>query len=83
MRVALQGLPHIERPLPEGLVVLRINPETGLLVDPDSGVGVEEIFEIDNIPGEDRAFPTPRRVLDDDPENIAQPRPQGLPEHIF
>ena len=81
MRVALQGLPHIERPLPEGMVKLRINPESGLLVDPDSGIGVEEVFMFDNIPGTDRTFDNPNRFIK--PGSESTPQPQGLPEHIF
>ena len=83
MRVALQDLPQIERPMPEGLVKLRINPETGLLVDQESGIGVEEIFEIDNIPGIDLS--SPRQIppeISGSTENLP-PQPQGLPEHIF
>ena len=83
MRVALQGLPHIERPLPEGMVKLRISPESGLLVDPDSGIGVEEVFMFDNIPGTDRRFDNPNRFIKPGSESTPQPQPQGLPEHIF
>lgn len=83
MRVALQGLPQIEQPLPEGLIKLRINPESGLLVDQDSGIGVEEIFEIENIPAVDRSFPTPSLPVNSNPEEFIPPQPQNLPEHIF
>ena len=79
MRVALQGLPYIERPLPEGMVKLWINPNNGLLIDQGSESGIEEIFLEDNIPPIDRNFVPPRKF--EDPKIIKQP--QGLPEHIF
>ena len=83
MRVALQGLPQIERPMPEGLIKLRINPETGLLVDQDSGLGVEEIFVSDNIPGIDRTFDGPSHAIKSETEELTAPQSPPLPEHIF
>lgn len=80
MRVALQDLPYIEQPKPDGIVELRINPETGLLVDQNSGVGIPEIFPIDNIPAMDRAFPNLPNNL---PTTGSTPQSQDLPEHIF
>ena len=59
MRVALQGEPHIERPLPEGMVVVKVNPENGLLVDQDSEFGIEEAFLEDQLPGLDFNVPAP------------------------
>jgi penicillin-binding protein 1A len=50
MRSALQGVPESIPPLPEGMVVLKIDPESGLLVDQQSGYGIEEIFKVDQVP---------------------------------
>lgn len=79
MRVALAGLPDQERPLPEDMLVLKVNPESGLLVDQDAGYGIEEAFHIDNIPGKDRTFRLPGRISN----SSSQPGTQTVPEQIF
>lgn len=78
MRGALADVPQVDRPLPEDMMVLKINPENGLLVDQESAFGLEEVFHIDNIPAVDRNFGIPDKF------NPATPsRPQELPEQIF
>ena len=79
MRVALQGEPRIERSLPEDMVKLKINPETGLLVDQESGLGVEEIFHVDQIPGTDFNVPLPIKVDQYDTNQNTD----DLPEQLF
>ncbi len=79
MRVALQGEPRIERSLPEDMVKLKINPETGLLVDQESGLGVEEVFHVDQIPGTDFNVPLPIKVDQYDTDQSAD----DLPEQLF
>ena len=44
MRVALEGKPKNTLHLPEGIITLRIDPTTGLLVDQDSEQGITETF---------------------------------------
>ncbi|MDH5613985.1 MAG: peptidase, partial [Gammaproteobacteria bacterium] len=50
MREALKGIP--EKPLdrPEGLVSVRIDPETGLLASPGSTDAIFETFRTENVP---------------------------------
>jgi len=44
MRVALQGQPESNPPTPDGIITMRIDAKTGLLVDQDSNQGIEETF---------------------------------------
>lgn len=79
MRVALADQPEVIRPLPEDMVVLKVNPDNGLLVNQETGFGIEEAFHIDNIPGQDRTFRVPGRVSN----TGSQPGTQTVPEQIF
>ena len=82
MRVVLQGEPNIERPLPKNMVILKIDPETGSIVDQDSGFGIEEAFHIDQVPGLE--FRSPRSInVDQGNVNPNQGQPGSLPEQLF
>jgi penicillin-binding protein 1A len=50
MREALKGVPEQPRPMPDGLVTLRISPETGELVSNENADGVPEIFMANHLP---------------------------------
>ncbi len=50
MREALKGVPEQHRPMPEGLVTLRISPDTGTLVSAENPDGVPEIFMASHLP---------------------------------
>jgi penicillin-binding protein 1A len=50
MREALKGVPQQRRPLPKGLVALRISPETGTIASPDTPDTVFEYFMTDRLP---------------------------------
>jgi penicillin-binding protein 1A len=50
MREALRGVPEERRPMPDGLVTLRISPETGALVSNENPDGVPEIFMASHLP---------------------------------
>jgi penicillin-binding protein 1A len=50
MGAALQDVPEKELVQPEGMVTVRIDPETGLLVPEGSLAGIEEIFFEENVP---------------------------------
>jgi len=50
MREALKGVPQQTRPMPDGLVTLRISPETGALVSAENPEGVPEIFMTAHLP---------------------------------
>ncbi len=82
MRVALQGEPYIERPLPEDMVMLKVDPETGSIVDQDGGFGIEEAFHIDQVPGLE--FSAPRSMnVDHGKSNPDQGQSGNLPEQLF
>jgi penicillin-binding protein 1A len=50
MREALKGVPEQRRQMPDGLVTLRISPETGTLVSAENPDGVPEIFMTAHLP---------------------------------
>ena len=50
MREALRNVPQRLRPMPEGLVQARVNPENGALADADDPNGIFEIFMADHMP---------------------------------
>ena len=50
MRVALEGLPENSPQAPPGIVTMRIDPKTGLLVDQDSNRGIVETFREQYVP---------------------------------
>jgi penicillin-binding protein 1A len=52
MHEALKGVPEQPRTMPDGLVTLRISPETGTLVSAENPDGVPEIFMASHLPAE-------------------------------
>jgi penicillin-binding protein 1A len=50
MREALRGVPDVRRPMPEGVVQMRISPTTGTLVSAENAEGIPEIFFADHLP---------------------------------
>jgi penicillin-binding protein 1A len=51
MREALRGVPEVRRPMPEGLVTLRISPDTGMLASGENPDAILETFMTDHLPG--------------------------------
>jgi len=51
MREALKGVPEYSRPMPEGLVTLRISPDTGMLASGENPDAILETFMTDHLPG--------------------------------
>lgn len=51
MRYALAGVPQWQRPMPPGIVTLRISPQTGALVSDESPDGISEVFMANHLPG--------------------------------
>ncbi len=51
MREALRGVPEVKRPMPEGLVTLRISPVTGMLASGENPDAILETFMTDHLPG--------------------------------
>jgi penicillin-binding protein 1A len=50
MRYALAGVPQWQRPMPSGIVTLRISPQTGALVSDESPDGIPEVFMANHLP---------------------------------
>jgi len=50
MHEALKGVPEQPRTMPDGLVTLRISPETGTLVSAENPDGVAELFMAEHLP---------------------------------
>ena len=55
MGEALKGVPEQPRPMPDGLVTLRISAATGTLVSAENAEGVPEMFMVDHLPATDAA----------------------------
>ncbi len=55
MKEALKGVPEQPRAMPDGLVTLRISPETGTLVSAENPDGVPEIFMVNHLPSAEDA----------------------------
>ena len=74
MREALKGVPEYRRPMPDGIVPLRISPETGTLVSNENPDGITELFMSDHLPAATEAnSSTPAR----------EGQPAASPETIF
>jgi penicillin-binding protein 1A len=50
MREALKGVPEEKRPMPDGIVTLRVSPTTGTLVSAENPDGIAEVFMADHLP---------------------------------
>jgi penicillin-binding protein 1A len=70
MKDALQGVPEAHRTMPDGLVTLRISPESGTLVSAENPDGVPEMFMLDHLPAAEEAgnqTPTPENQPNAEP----------------
>jgi penicillin-binding protein 1A len=50
MREALRGVPERRRPMPEGLIQLKISPQTGMLASGENSEAISETFMVDHLP---------------------------------
>jgi penicillin-binding protein 1A len=50
MREALKGVPEQRRTMPDGLVTLRISPDSGTLVSAENPEGIPEMFMVNHLP---------------------------------
>jgi len=50
MREALRGVPERRRPMPDGLIQLRISPDTGMLASAENREAISETFMVDHLP---------------------------------
>ena len=72
MREALKGVPELHRTMPDGIVTLRISPETGTLVSAENPDGIPELFMVNHLPATN------------EPGNVVQgPEGQASSEPIF
>tara|TARA_R110001599_G_scaffold353459_1_gene592431 strand:+ start:132174 stop:134618 length:2445 start_codon:yes stop_codon:yes gene_type:complete len=74
MRQALRDSPEQQRPVPPGLVSVRIDPDTGLLANPGQANAIFEYFPEEDIPGE---------LGNDSSENPGSQGTDGLVRDIF
>lgn len=65
MRVALADSPQLKRPVPPGVVSVRIDPDTGLLARPGQGDAIFEYFLQENVPGRAGPADNPGNQRDD------------------
>jgi penicillin-binding protein 1A len=77
MRVALKNRPERSMPQPQGMITVRIDPQTGLLANADSKNGIFETFRADQVPK--------RSALD--PQQVSgrpdRRQPAEIPEQLF
>ena len=52
MRAALGDSPEVKRPVPPGIVSVRIDPDTGMLANPGQGNAIFEYFPEESVPGQ-------------------------------
>jgi penicillin-binding protein 1A len=50
MRYALAGVPQWQRPMPSGVVTLRVSPQSGALVSDENPDGIAEVFMANHLP---------------------------------
>ncbi|MDX1434745.1 MAG: PBP1A family penicillin-binding protein, partial [Gammaproteobacteria bacterium] len=77
MRVALKGVPEEAMPQPEGLITVRIDPDTGLLASASQPDAVFETFRADNVP---------RQLVESSPAGGTRPTSApatGVTEKLF
>jgi penicillin-binding protein 1A len=72
MHDALQGVPEQRRAMPDGVVTLRISPDTGTLVSAENPEGIPELFMVDHLPAAQEAGNT-----------VQGPQEQTASEPIF
>jgi penicillin-binding protein 1A len=85
MREALKGTPEVTLETPPGLVTVRIDPETGLLVGADFPNAIFEIFRADKVPKrlEDETTVTNSADLGQGGGTAPTPEPENIPEQLF
>ena len=74
MKLALDGVPEVQRELPENLVSVRIDSETGLRTGPNNPKAIFEIFRADKLP----KFESQVDQGDDLERNLNETQPEDL-----
>jgi len=75
MREALKSVPQKHRSIPDGLITLRISPETGMLASAENPDAIVETFMADHLPSEG--------TLTDDGNNTNSPDETATSEPLF
>ncbi len=81
MAVALKDVPERTLEQPEGLVSVRINPETGLLAGTGAPNAIFEIFPENAVPGKESD--TPPAVIDGPSSATGATEAPAVPEQLF
>ena len=72
MREALKGVPEYRRPMPDGVVPLRISRDTGQLVSAENPDGMTELFMSDHLPSVASDGPSTKPAVDGQPANSTE-----------
>jgi penicillin-binding protein 1A len=83
MREALKGMPEITLETPPGLVTVRIDPETGLLVGADFPNAIFEIFRADKVPKRLEDETTVSSGTEQGGDATTASEPENIPEQLF
>jgi penicillin-binding protein 1A len=67
MKEALKGVTEVRRTMPEGVVTLRISPESGTLVSAENPNGVAEMFLTDHLPSNEALVQGPQTQTSGEP----------------
>ena len=81
MGVALKDVPERTLEQPEGLVSVRINPETGLLAGTGAAGAIFETFPENAVPGQDTD--TPPAIIDGPSSATGTTENPAVPEQLF
>lgn len=80
MKTALEGIEDKPPTQPAGVVSVRIDPETGLLANPDQANAIFEYFRQENVPTN---YATPKASLEVDPNQPNRGSREITPEQLF
>jgi penicillin-binding protein 1A len=50
MREALKGVPQVRRPMPDGLITMRVASDTGMIASAENPDAILETFMVDHLP---------------------------------
>ncbi|OGT50942.1 MAG: peptidase [Gammaproteobacteria bacterium RIFCSPHIGHO2_12_FULL_41_15] len=76
MQTALQDVPEVTMPQPPGIVMVRIDPKTGLLASPNQTNAQFELFQEQNVP---KTYSTHTTTTEDDTASGTSPDHEAIP----
>lgn len=83
MRQVLEDYPPVPLDQPEGLVSVRIDPESGLKAPPEQDNAIFELFREDHIPAEFAQAQRKPTLITTENGDIAQENEAQIPEQLF